>query len=140
MALPLRLKRSDYEHTRYFELIPPGTTLETAMSPQYWEHVRVGMRIYDEIELVAADGSFDALVRVVHIDSRSGALAFRVLNHVVGEGKTVSVAAVKESPVELKHRGHGKWAVLERGSGKLLLDGVSKDEALAFAEGSDKAA
>lgn len=35
---------------------------------------------------------------------------------------------------------HGKWAGLERESGKVLLENVSKDEATAFAEARDKAA
>ena len=34
----------------------------------------------------------------------------------------------------MKHRDHGRWVVLERGTGKVLLDNASKGEAEAFAQ------
>jgi len=139
MAPPLRLKRSDYEHSNYFELIAPGTSLQEALSPAYWVHVNRGMRVHDVIELVAADGSFDCLVRIVHIDKHSGALAFRILNHV-GEGKPAGVEAARESDFELRHTGHGRWSVVERSTGNTLLENVSKQKAEAFANAPGKAA
>jgi len=140
MALPLRLKRAEYEFTRYVEIVPAGTPLEAAMASHYWVHVHRGLRIYDEIVLIAADGSFDATVRVVAIDDRAGTIRFRVLNFVGAEGRPTSGAAVKESLVELKHRGHGKWAAIDRASGKVLVEGVSKEEAAAVAAENDRAA
>ena len=40
----------------------------------------------------------------------------------------------------MKQRDHGRWVVLERGTGKLLLDNASKGEAEAFAQAPAKAA
>ena len=96
--------------------------------------------LHDLVELVAEDGGYDVVARVVAIDNRAGTLRFRVLNHVAGEGKPTDAAGFRESTVELKHRGHGKWAVVDRGSGKVLLDGATKDEAEAFAQAPAKAA
>ena len=135
MGIPIRLRRAEYEFTKYVEVVPAGVSLEAAMASDYWAHVHRGLRLYDEIVLIAADGYFDATVRVIAIDSRAGTIRFRVLNLVGAEGKPISGGAIAmESPFELKHRGHGKWSVLERSSGKVLIDGVSKDEAAAFAE------
>ena len=80
------------------------------------------------------------VARVVAIDNRACTLRFRVLNHVAGEGKPTDAAGFRESTVELKHRGHGKWAVVDRGSGKVLLDGATKDEAEVYAQAPAKAA
>lgn len=139
MGLPLRLKRSDYEHSIYFELVAPGTTLQEALAPAFWVHVIGRMRVYDLVELVAADGSFDCLARVVHLDTRSGDISFRILT-CVGEGKPAAVEAVRESPFELRHKGHGRWSVVERSTGKTMLENASKEEAAAFADAPDKAA
>ena len=48
--------------------------------------------------------------------------------------------AWRESPFEMKQRDHGRWVVLERGTGKLLLDNASKGETQALAAAPDKAA
>ena len=141
MGIPIRLRRAEYEFTKYVEVVPAGVSLEAAMTSDYWAHVQRGLRLYDEITLIAADGSFDATVRVIAIDSRAGTIRFRVLNLIGAEGKPISGGAVAmESPFELKHRGHGRWTVLERGTGKVLLDNASKGEAEAFAQAPAKAA
>ena len=141
IGIPIRLRRAEYEFTKYVEVVPAGVSLEAAMSSDFWAHVHRGLRLYDEIVLIAADGSFDATVRVIAIDSRAGTIRFRMLNFVGAEGKPIRGGAVAmESPFELKHRGHGRWAVIERATGKTMLENATKDEATAFAAAPDKAA
>ena len=134
MGIPIRLRRAEYEFTKYVEVVPAGVSLEAAMASDYWAHVHRGLRLYDEIVLIAADGYFDATVRVIATDSCAGTIRFRVLNFVGAEGKPISGGAVAmESPFELKHRGHGKWVALDRASGKVLAEGT-KEEVSAAAE------
>jgi len=128
--LPLRLKRTEFESNSYFEVIAPGVTLEEVMSGDFWVHVRNNFRVHDVIVAVAADGAFDAELRITSLNKVSGDIRFRLLSNVKGQAGAV----VKSQPAErfeIKHRGAGRFAIVERKTGDIAADGLDKDTAAA---------
>jgi len=128
--LPVRLTFADYGRNRYFEVIPPGVTLDEVMTGDYWVHVRKRLRVNDVMEVVAADGSFDADLRILSINQASGDIRFRVLRNVAG----TPADAAKPVPAEryeAKHKRLGQWHIIEKATGAVVVDGLSKDEAVA---------
>lgn len=68
--LPERLMAQRAEHARsvFFATIPTGTTLQDCLVPSFWAHCVGRLKVNTLIELVAEDGSFDALARVTDRD------------------------------------------------------------------------
>lgn len=133
---PVRLFRSEVMRTTYFEVIPEGFTLDKVLTGDYWTHVRKMLRLYDLFELVAADGSFDALVRLVYLNNVNGELRFRILSNVTSNQAPAYIPAASNRFV-VQHRGGGRFAVVEKATGERLVDGVPKadaEEAAAAAE------
>ena len=129
-TLPIRLKRAEFERNVYFEVVPPGTTIEDVMSGDFWVHVRKTIRVNDVIEAVAADGSFDADLRVVSINLASGAMAFRVLRNVTGKPSAV-VKPQGAERFKVQHVRFGQYAILELKTGAKVADGLDKEAAVA---------
>lgn len=79
LTLPERNMAQRAEHARsiYFAEIPAGITLEQCLEPTFWAHCVGRLKKNTMIELVAEDGSFDALVRVT--DKDVGFAKLRVL-------------------------------------------------------------
>ena len=58
--------RSDFVRQDWFVTIDPGVTIDDILDPQFWVHQRL-LKKHDLIELVAADGSLDVLMRVAEL-------------------------------------------------------------------------
>lgn len=73
---PMRLQRAEQVISRHFLLAEPGITAADVLDVDYLGHVGDKLRrsvnggLYDEIRVVAKDGSFDIEVTVVQVDSR----------------------------------------------------------------------
>lgn len=123
--LPVRLELADFGRNRYFEMTAPGVTLEDVMSGDYWVHVRKALRVNDILETVAADGAFDAELRILSVNQASGAMVFRVLRNIKG-----AVGAVAKSSgadrFTIKHDKFGKYQIIERKTGRVVVDGLDK--------------
>ena len=139
---PYNLRRTELIYNRYTEISAPGETLESVMNADKWINVRKQFRINDVIEVIAADGSFEADIRVIAINQMSGAIKFRVIRHVAGEPVKAG-SAMTTDRYEIKHAGFGRWRVHERETGAVVADGLDKEgaeAAKAEAELSRKAA
>lgn len=94
------LNRADFRPNAYVEVVPTGLLLEDICTSGYWSAVRPLLRPMDIIEAIAADGSFDAQIRITEI-SATGAMTFRVLRewrpdldeHEASASKPVLLAA-----------------------------------------------
>jgi hypothetical protein len=49
----------------YFVSVPVGFTVEDLLVPDAWRHLVYALKISDRIEVVAEDGSFDGVLRVI---------------------------------------------------------------------------
>ncbi|MDE2440030.1 MAG: hypothetical protein KGP14_03320 [Betaproteobacteria bacterium] len=139
---PIRLKRVEVEYNRYFDVVPPGITLEEVMTTDYWVNVRRQIRLHDVLEVVAADGAFDAEFRVTMIDHIRGLMTFRLLRETKGPKIAASLPSQADR-YAVKHRGHGNWAVVEIATGSVVSEGMSREAAEATrieAEAGRKAA
>jgi len=126
--LPLKLERAEFCRTHYFHMVAEGVPLAEVLNGDYWIHVRKQFRLNDTIEIVAEDGVFDVLVRILSINLMSGAMTFRVLRYI--EGKVEPVARVKSDRFEIKGRGFGKYSIFELKTGAEVVKGITKDEAV----------
>lgn len=139
--LPLKLERAEFRRTCYFHMAVQGVPLAEVMKGDYWVHVRNRFQPNDLIEVVAEDGAYDAVIRILSINTKSGAMTFRVLSNVVG--KAMPVARVTTDRFEIKDRKFGNWSIYEIQTGTEVVKGLSKDEAVAEKarlEGERKAA
>ena len=137
--LPIRLKACEEVHGRYFEVIPPGFSFAEVMTGDFWVHVRRRLKLYDVIEVVAADGSFDCDIRVVSLNQLTGIVWFKVLREV--HGGAVAVPSHVDDRYAVKHQHFGKYAVIERTTGIVIAEGIDKlgaEEAKREAEAAHK--
>ena len=131
--LPIRLKRAEFESQHYVEIIPAGIPFSEVMSTQFWSHVETRLRVYDIVEVIAEDGSFDADMRLVR--KAPGRLEWRVLRNVSGAPVEGVVKPGKPARHELKWGGpRAKWTVKDKRTGKTLVEGYDKAEAQAELE------
>ena len=77
--LPTTMRRAMHEISHWFLRATVGVTPADVMSPDYWAHLAGKMKVDDRIEVVAQDGSFDADLRVIAVDSRMLWAQVRVL-------------------------------------------------------------
>jgi hypothetical protein len=112
--LPTRSSRADYARAVHFVLAAPGTTPEHVMDPDYWTHLASGMRVYDRVEIIAADGSFDMEVRCIELDPRGLWARMRPLR--VSEGRAATHAPVGPWPdkegYSVEWGGPHRWRII----------------------------
>lgn len=83
--LPRDIRRSEVEITSWFLRVVPGVTPRHVVDPEFWAHLAGKLRVDHRIEVVAADGSFDADLRVVAVDTRGEWAQIRVLRMTLAE-------------------------------------------------------
>lgn len=138
-VMPVRRSRLFAEHVRltHFAEIPAGVSLETTLNPAFWQHYVSIMNKNDLVELVAEDGSFDALARVT--DKATGFVKLRILRSWHDEeaaalpDETGALEPQELPRLELVRRGSGKgWRILGI-NGEVYKEGVTnKREAYAL--------
>ncbi len=127
---PTRLFRAEEKRTSYFEVIPEGIPLEKVMHGDFWAHVRRHLALYDLFEVVAADGSYDAVIRLVYINKINGEMRFRVLSNIEPKAVVPGISiSAKTDRFEVRHRGGGRYACIEKATGEMIADGLPKEEA-----------
>jgi hypothetical protein len=136
---PTRLRRAEEVRSVYFEVVPDGMTLADAMSADFWQHVRKALRLYDVFEVVAADGSFDASFRLTYINNMTGEMRFRLLVLVEGDGTAQAYVPKGGDRFVVTHKGFGRYAVIEKATGTLVADGLTKEIAVETASKAEAA-
>ncbi len=127
---PTRLTRAEQDRTVYFHVVPEVFSLEKVLTGDYWAHVRKLLRLYDVFELVAADGSFDATARLVYLNNLTGEMRFRLLSNVQPKAAVPGASiTAKTDRFEVRHRGGGRFACIEKATGEMIADGIPKEEA-----------
>lgn len=118
---------------RYFA--PPGVTLEECLKPDYWRNnirdlsrSRDGKPAFNRIELMAADASWEADVRVMEVSD--GLVTLRVLRR----WPESLVEKQPEQPVPEGYRVEfidaNGWRALEPGGTTLTEKRTTRDEAM----------
>ena len=127
---PTVIFRIEQKSSHYFHMVPPGIALAEVMASDFWVHVRQNFRVNDVIDAVAADGAFDVSLRVVSLNHASGIIKFRTLRMIAApEGAAVVMPDAAER-YEVRHVGHGQFKIIERATGKLVADGMTKADAV----------
>ena len=86
--------RADYSRAQNFIVIPAGDTLEDIQGVHYWHQHHAKLNRHDLLECVAADDSFEALLRVMKVgkDNEVGKVWVRLVS---SWKDTTAVEAVK---------------------------------------------
>lgn len=122
MKMPMRLTLADYQRSRYFVAVDPGTPFSVVTGTEYWANVAKALKPMDVVEVVALDGAFDAELRL--LSKTPARLEWRVLRKTDGEARPI--VADTESAFRVVHKGRGSWAVQDRQTGDFLADGLDK--------------
>lgn len=127
LKLPSRLWPKGQKWAEYNEVVEPGIPLSVVMSRDYWVHTHARLSPMDVISVVAADGSFDADIRL--ISKTPTEMKFRLIRGgEIAQKQTIQRDETKER-FSVQHRGRGSYAVQERATGQFVADGLDKDSA-----------
>lgn len=136
VKVPGRLKTTGQAWSTYEEVIPPGVSLETVMSLTWWRTVAPYLKPLDIVHVVAGDGSFDADIRLVAKTPTE--MKFRILRESKIEDATAIRRESKAGNFKVVSSGEGTptnsrqtstWAVKNTVTGRVVADGLSKEEA-----------
>lgn len=117
--LPTNSVRAEYARADHYVETPQGVTPAHILDPDFWQHIAARFRVNDRIEVVAADGSFDAELRVTAIDPRKLWAQVRLLRICTGEGIAAGRASASgPAPVERPAADHAGYVVEPDGLGK----------------------
>lgn len=121
-----RFKLTEHENNDWTVYPEKDTPLEAILEPGYWAHISAKLRPFDEIRVIAEDGSFYARLLVQdagRLYAKVAKIEYVELNKVDVEQASGAIAGYK-----IKWRGpHEKWSVL-RGE-DVLVSGKTKDAA-----------
>ncbi len=132
-------------------MVKPGTTPEMVLDPDFWVHGSLQtegyasgsiLKVWDRIEVLAEDGSFDLELRCVAIDARGYWAQMRLLNwwpkslRVKNEwlelpDKTSVQQRADPDGYVVEHAGAHKWRIVDRA--KQIVDRGYPSEADAWA-------
>lgn len=139
-ALPGSLETAHDVSITYRYIVPAGHTLEMCRDPEYWKHnlrecnqQRIGGRhAWNKIELLAVDGQWEAMLRIISVDLQNGIVETRLLSQwpepVKAAAPVVEAEAPKGYRVEFIE-GNG-WRAIEPGGTTLIEKRPARDEAV----------
>ena len=136
-ARPGSLDSSHDATVTWLYVAPAGHTLEDCQRPDYWGNVRreaglqrvVGRHAWNKIEIVAEDGTWEAMLRVVSV-SQDGQVMTRLLSSWT-DPKKAQADAPEGYTVE--HIAGNGWRALDPKQAPLTEKKASRDEALLAA-------
>lgn len=124
-----RLKQTAYENNMWTVYPEKGTTVEDMLVPDYWAHVGLQLRPYDEIRVCSEDRSFYARLLVVSSD-RLWAKTVVLESHALSSAASKEAAGIFDQ-FKVEHAGpHHKWRVVRIKDSEVLVKELgTKDEA-----------
>lgn len=127
LKLPNRLWPKGQKWAEYNEIVEPGFPLSVVMSRDYWVNTQDRLRPFDVITVVAADGSFDADIRL--ISKTPTEMKFRLIRG----GETAQKVTISRDETKdrfaVTHRGRGSYGVQEKATGHFVAEGLDKESA-----------
>lgn len=119
---------AEHGFRRFNALVDSDVRRDELEDPRFWEHVHQQLREFDEVRVVAEDGSFVANLLVVA--KVSNCAYMRVIWGLDLEPPAVNAATASQDRYEVKYRGNAKWCVVDSSTGECLKTGLpSKSKA-----------
>ncbi len=123
--LPKKTERAEHAYTQYLVRAAPGVQPGHLIDPDFWVHLAHKLALNDRLEVMAADGSFEAELRVVAIDPRRLWAKTRMIRYCGAEGvdwpsalpfTSEDIPADEQFPdgYKIKFRGRAKFAIEDR--------------------------
>jgi hypothetical protein len=109
--LPHELARADHGFSRYTITVRNGMTLEEALQPEAWTHTCNRFKLYDEIRLIAADGSYRAEVIVTRLRKMTESFRVQLISKTMLAEVTPEGSAAPKGYI-VNHTPKTKWRVL----------------------------
>lgn len=129
MRLPQRLRRLEECCTIWREEPDPGIPLDAVMATSYWVHVHDKITVNDIFVISPQDKSYFVVFEVLM--KRPGELKFRKLFHFEDVASAQSPLPAAASTFILQFVPALQWTVVERSTGKRVVQGMDKPSALA---------
>lgn len=118
---PTRMWPKGQKFAEYDEIIPAGVPKSAVLTREYWKNCEGQLRQFDEITCVAADGSFDMVIRL--IEKTATKFTFRILHDApIGEAYIVESNESDRFVVQQEGR-KGLWLIREKSGGKVVSTG-----------------
>ncbi len=118
----LRFGLAEHSYQRFSAMVAPGTTKAMLEDPSFWSNVKNRLRTFDEVRVMAEDGSFMARVLVVYADAL--AAHARVLEmHDLGD---VDIEALQggQTRYQCQQKGVLKWCIVDTETGNFIRQGI----------------
>lgn len=101
-----------------------GQTFDQFKDPEAWAHVSANFKRYDEVEIIAEDGSFFAKGIVLKVTKTSAIVHFYVHEDFEQE---VSGSA-DSSKYSIEWGGKAKWRIVRKSDGEIIESHISSKE------------
>lgn len=119
MKKPTTIHTAEHSVVTYFHSPEEETSFETTLKPEYWTHVASKLRAGCRIEMLAADGTWWAML-IVRAAGRNTAQV--AVLHKVALDKMPD-PEIAEMPAYVKFRGPtALWSVLRKADDEVLRD------------------
>lgn len=124
---------AEYSRRHLYVIAPSGTTLDDVAAPTWLRHYAKSFRKNDLVEIVAEDGSFDVIARVVSV--LSGQVRLRPLfawadNVAPVETRTEGAASAPDG-VSVDFNSKQGWRVVADAGDVIAKGFATRDEAVA---------
>jgi hypothetical protein len=130
--VPKRITRAEVARVTRFLSVPPGTTRDMCLDPDYWVHLGSTLKVDDRIEILAQDGTFDLDLRVISLDPRGYWAQVRLLREWVQPDGAKKEAQPKAWPdadgyrIEWSTPTTHKWRIIDR-AGQIVSRGHASE-------------
>lgn len=122
---PTKLFSAEHAVVVYYHAPEFGVSLDDTLKPDYWTHVAKSLRVGHRIEMMAADGSWWAMLLVRAVGRHEAVV--QALQHVeLGEPVSVEIA---DSAYEIKWRGPArKYGIVRKSDGEVIREDIPVKE------------
>lgn len=122
--VPHLLKEAETRHSTYEIVLEEGTSLEDALKSEFWVHVARRLRVRDQIQLHAFDGTWYAELLVRGATPLSTTVG--LIRKIEFEPKSDRGAAERETVpgFTIKARGAAKWCAIRDADKEIMVSGL----------------
>lgn len=127
--IPHLLRESDTRHSTYEIVLEEGTTLEDTLKSEFWVHVSRRLRVRDQIQLHAFDGSWYAVLLVRAATPLSTTVG--LISRTDFEPKASKSVERETVPgFTIKARGAAKWCAIRDADKEIVVTGLDTYESV----------
>lgn len=118
----LKFGLASHSYQEFSAIVPAHTTREALEDPLFWANVKSRLKTFDEIRVVAEDGSMVARLLVAYADLQSAHC--RVLEFYQIENCDPEELQRSQSRFECRQKGVLKWCICDTATDEVVKSGL----------------